>query len=77
MRVFPNCREETTSIITELSTKKRFCHNCSPDKDDPTTTVAAKLHYHATLGNLVDYHMADRLKDLGCISEDEAERRKR
>jgi hypothetical protein len=64
MRTCPSCKREVLTLITDLKTGRRFCHECHPDPDSREAVVTRKINEHAAAGTLDQYPLAERMADL-------------
>jgi hypothetical protein len=55
LRVCPECKREVLSLITDVKTGRRFCHECHADPNSPEATVTRKITEHAAAGTLNRY----------------------
>jgi hypothetical protein len=64
LRVCPECKREVLTLITEVKTRRRFCHECHENPNSREATVTRKINEHAAAGTLDRYPLAERLADL-------------
>jgi hypothetical protein len=59
------CGAKVLCIITDLSTRARICHVCSPEQNSDIVRVARKMDaVFAATGNLNGYSLSERLRNL-------------